>query len=230
MHKDCVLITDCDHFLAQEAISLCKSHFHRVAVFDDGDQHIAEGIVAAVQECDLLISFLNECILTPEMLQCPNINFHPGPPEYPGRGGASYALYDRAKTYGATAHVMAEHVDSGAIVLVDEFDIAPYTRCETLFARAELSCLELLAKALHIFSTCGKVPPPNGRTWRGKSGTRKQFVQWLMLNPANPETFRRKAAAAYHSKFPGPYVTVHGLKFDLVKDQQNVATLSQPFA
>lgn len=226
MQNTCVLITDCDHYLAKEAINLCKSYFRRVNVFDENDQFVAEGSAVA-RGCDLLVSFLNESILPAAMLRYPNINFHPGPPEYPGRGGASYALYDGATKYGATAHTMAEQVDAGSILLVDEFETAPYKRCETLFARAELSCMKLLAEALYIFSTAGKLPPPNGRTWRGKPGTRKQFVAWLNLDAAHPTVFRRKVAAAYHSKFPGPYVLVHGLKFGLVKDEENIAALDR---
>src|SRR5215470_6679976 len=43
-------------------------------------------------------------------------NFHPGPPDYPGWAPAHFAMYDGAKTFGATAHVMERRVDSGAIV------------------------------------------------------------------------------------------------------------------
>jgi hypothetical protein len=50
-------------------------------------------------------------------------------------------------------------------------------------------------------------------------------VEWLNLDPSDAQQFRRKAAAAYHSKFPGPYVIVNGLKFGLVKDEANLAEL-----
>src|SRR5215475_4462948 len=48
-------------------------------------------------------------------------NFHPGPPNYPGWAPAHFALYDGARTFGATAHVMAARVDSGPIVGVEPF-------------------------------------------------------------------------------------------------------------
>src|SRR5690242_7992903 len=50
-------------------------------------------------------------------------NFHPGPPDYPGWAPAHFALYEGARTFGATAHVMAARVDSGPIVGVEPFDI-----------------------------------------------------------------------------------------------------------
>src|SRR3984957_18526152 len=36
------------------------------------------------------------------------LNFHPGPPSYPGWAPAHFALYERATEFGATVHVMVE--------------------------------------------------------------------------------------------------------------------------
>nr|RAV90258.1 hypothetical protein DBT45_11165 [Aerococcus tenax] len=38
-------------------------------------------------------------------------NFHPGPPEYRGWHPHCFAVYEGAKTFGVTAHVMSERVD-----------------------------------------------------------------------------------------------------------------------
>ena len=50
-------------------------------------------------------------------------NFHPGPPNYPGWAPAHFALYDGARTFGATAHVMTRRVDSGPILGTESFII-----------------------------------------------------------------------------------------------------------
>ena len=34
------------------------------------------------------------------------INFHPGPTTYPGRGGYVWAIFEKSKEYGCTAHIM----------------------------------------------------------------------------------------------------------------------------
>ncbi len=217
MLEHCILITDVNHYLTADALALCHAHFSRVTLVDENDAAIAEGL-SEVTRCDLLISFLNARILPPSLLRFANINFHPAPPEHPGRGGASYALHESAPTYGATAHIMAERVDAGTILLVDEFPIDTYDSCETLFARAERSCLDLLARALSTFSKIGQLPSPNGMNWGRKPGTRKQFIEWLVLDPSDRDSFDRKLVAAYHSRFAGPYVIVHGLKFGLVND------------
>lgn len=226
MTQDCILITDASHYLTPDALALCRSRFCNVIMVDENDPVIEDGRLAA-QPCDLLVSFLNEHILPLELLKFTNINFHPGPPQYPGRGGASYALCDGAATYGATAHVMAERVDAGAIVLATEFPIDADECCETLFAKAERSCLDILVHVLATFSATGRLPPPNGMRWSRRPGTRKQFDRWLVLDPADRVSFDRKIVAAQHSRFAGPYVIVHGLKFGLVNDQGNRAAVKK---
>src|SRR5579871_1958469 len=51
------------------------------------------------------------------------VNFHPGPPSYPGWAPAHFALYDQAGEFGATAHLMVEKVDAGPIVDLTLFPI-----------------------------------------------------------------------------------------------------------
>ena len=51
------------------------------------------------------------------------INFHPGPPSYPGWAPAHFALYNREREFGVTAHVMIEQVDAGPIIDTTLFPI-----------------------------------------------------------------------------------------------------------
>lgn len=224
MPQDCILITDTDHYLVPDAVALCRSHFDEVIVVDEDDPTIEDGSLAS-KPCELLISFLNEHILPAQFLTRTNVNFHPGPPQYPGRGGASYALFEGATTYGATAHIMAQRVDAGAIILASEFPIDPDDCCETLFAKAERSALDLLVHVLATYCGTGKLPPPNCMRWGRRPSARKHFDEWLILDPADRETFDRKVVAAQHSRFAGPYVFVNGLKFGLVNDERNRWTI-----
>ena len=54
-----------------------------------------------------------------------SINFHSGPPKYPGSGCTNFALLDNSKEYGAIAHLMNNRVDDGAIYKVNNFEILP---------------------------------------------------------------------------------------------------------
>ena len=94
-----------------------------------------------------LVAFLYEHIVPGEILRRLGFgayNFHPGPPEYPGWQPLSFALYQQAKTFGVTLHHMESSVDSGAIVAVERFDIAPDAD------RTSLS-IATFSAALHLF-------------------------------------------------------------------------------
>lgn len=74
-----------------------------------------------------LFAFSTSIIVPPEILKFLSynaVNFHPGPPEYPGYRPTGFALYDHARAYGVTAHYMTDRVDEGPIVGVDRFPLA----------------------------------------------------------------------------------------------------------
>jgi methionyl-tRNA formyltransferase len=76
-----------------------------------------------------LISFLSDIIVPKfvlEKLQFGAINFHPGPPSYPGHAPFSFALYDGAHEHAITIHEMLEKVDSGGILAVKRFSIPKF--------------------------------------------------------------------------------------------------------
>ena len=58
---------------------------------------------------DIVISYICGWIVPKKVLVNTKkwcINFHPGPPEYPGTGCFNFALYDSANEYGCTANIM----------------------------------------------------------------------------------------------------------------------------
>lgn len=73
-----------------------------------------------------LIGFVTDIIVPRRYLEAVSlapVNFHPGPPEYPGLKALEIAHRERAEEYGATAHLMAPQVDSGAIYAVNRFRV-----------------------------------------------------------------------------------------------------------
>lgn len=76
---------------------------------------------------DYIFSFRSFFILDKQLiLSCKNysINFHPGPPDYPGSGCVNIAIYNKEKRFGVTCHLMDEIIDSGSIVDVNFFSIS----------------------------------------------------------------------------------------------------------
>lgn len=75
---------------------------------------------------DILISFRSYFIFKSKHLKKIkdlSINFHPGPPKYRGFGCANYAIYNKEKFYGVTAHLINHKIDNGKILDVKNFKI-----------------------------------------------------------------------------------------------------------
>ena len=176
---------------------------------------------AGAQTVDFLFNYLSPIILPPGVLGAlrrASVNFHPAPPEWPGVGSASYALYAGDAAFGATAHLMTEKPDAGAILRVRRFPVAPDDTCERLFDRALAETLVLFKELLPEIARTGQ-PVPNGEAWARKAITRAQFERWMTLPPdAPPEEVRRKVRALRHSRFPGPFVELAGVRFALPPD------------
>lgn len=217
--QSCILLTGKRENLNRSAILFVRQILDIKALIRHEDKHFDEERLARLKP-DFVFSFLNEKILKGPLLLCRNVNFHPASPEWPGRGGASLAIYHQASTYGATAHIMKRGVDSGPILAVQRFPILPGESCESLFDRAEHACLDLFYKMGTHISNHGDLPPISREIWKRKPMTRKQFEEWLILNETERKDFLRKIQAARHSEFPGPYIYIHGYKFALMKDPQ----------
>lgn len=164
---------------------------------------------------DFVLNFLSDRILKGAILERRTVNFHPAPPEYPGRCTASYAIFDDAGTFGATAHRMAAKPDSGPILKVKRFPITAHEGCESVARRAESACLELLREIIFEIRTTGELPPPSGESWARAAFTREHFDKWLILDQTDQAVFEKKITAAKHPRYPGPYVYIHGHRFRL---------------
>jgi methionyl-tRNA formyltransferase len=144
-------------------------------------------------------------------------NFHPGPPQYPGWAPAHFALYDGARTFGATAHVMAGRVDSGPIIGVESFIIPDkisvrgleqiaYVRLAHLFWRMsrELACDPSPLTELPI-------------AWCGIKSTRQMYREMCELPTGVSAGELARRIRAFHDDFRAIPLTVslHGIRFQL---------------
>lgn len=206
------------HRLHTESYKIVTDYFHvMINTSIMTDDEIAD------RKPDVVISFLSDRILRGKILELPNINFHPAPPKYPGRGGASYALFNGDRSYGATAHKMVEKVDAGEIYIVDHFPINSQWGCKELFEAAEDHSLQQLNEFCQIFSE-GKMPAALSVEWSGKARTKKCFQDFLDYGAITADSLEEQdvknlVRACKHPDFPGPYIWVGGYKFELSKNQ-----------
>lgn len=75
---------------------------------------------------DFIFSFRSHILIDTNRLskKCIPINFHPGPPKYRGIGCINFALLNKEKYYGATAHIMKKKIDNGPILNYKKFKIS----------------------------------------------------------------------------------------------------------
>ena len=133
-----------------------------------------------------LIAFSTSVIAPGPVLEAvdgPAYNFHPGPPTYPGSHVASFAIYEGAEKYAATAHVMEEKVDCGPIVAIEWFDMPP----DVKVAELELETYKLLLRMFNDLAprlaTSDEPLPALDVQWSGPKRTIAQYEAMKELEP-----------------------------------------------
>lgn len=165
----------------------------------------------------LIISYNTSIIIPKEILDIAGlcINIHAAPPEYPGRDPHHWAIYDGAKRYGATAHIMTEKVDSGPIIDIEEFDVP--TDCSPLELR-DLSfkaSIEILNRLIFKLLRNENINSLN-RNWSKNKRTRKMFheICEIKIN-IDKEELERRIHAFHVPTYKNIFVNLHGKKFFL---------------
>jgi methionyl-tRNA formyltransferase len=144
-------------------------------------------------------------------------NFHPGTPDYPGWAPAHFALYEGARTFGATAHLMVERVDAGAIVGVETFPLPERINIRELEQIAFIRLAYLFWRLSRELATRNEPLPPLPLRWSDRKSTRQMYVSAcdIPLDISKDELELR--VRAFHDDFRGiPLtITLHGMKFRL---------------
>jgi methionyl-tRNA formyltransferase len=165
-----------------------------------------------------LIGFVTPVVVPPHILNALGFgayNFHPGPPNYPGWIPAHFAIYDKATTFGATAHRMAEQVDAGPIIDVELFDIPPginVTRLQEMAFTQVARLFWRLAPVLAIQSAPLAALPIK---WTGTKSTKRMHKAICDLPPdIAPQELQRRIEAFGAGDFGVELtITLHGHKF-----------------
>lgn len=166
---------------------------------------------------DILISYLSPWIIPGRILNSTkfwNINFHPGPPEYPGIGCFNFAIYDKKKIYGVTAHLMNEKVDSGRIIGVKKFPLLKSDSVYSLSMKSYEHMLSLFLKVMDFILKKKKLPHCN-ETWKRAPYTRKELDALCKLDPNMTKSeIERRVKATTYPDMPGAYMNISGYRFE----------------
>jgi len=166
---------------------------------------------------DIIISYLSPWIVPQNVLNKTkkwNINFHPGPPEYPGIGCFNFALFNLEIEYGVTAHLMRQKVDTGDIIGVKRFPISNEETVETLSNKTYDAQL-ILYKELIKYIMCNKSLPKTTEKWKRKPYKRSELETLATIKPEmSKEEINKRIRATYFKGKPAPFIVFYGKKYE----------------
>lgn len=165
---------------------------------------------------DYLISYLCPWVIPAEVLESTkvaNINFHPGPPEYPGSGCTNFALYNQEKVYGVTCHYMAPVVDSGKIIAVKRFPILESDSVYSITQRCYAFMLTLFYEVMTKIKL-GQQLPETKEKWTRKAYQYKDFQELKRIDPnMDLDEIKRRVRAANYPGYEGAFIEIDGMRF-----------------
>jgi methionyl-tRNA formyltransferase len=168
-----------------------------------------------------LIAFVTAEIVSPGVLARLGygaVNFHPGPPSYPGWAPAHFALYEQAAEFGATAHVMVERVDAGPIIDIARFPVPAGISVLGLEGLAYAHLAHLFWRMAKSLATDPKLPPTLAVQWGSRKYSRRAYraICEIPLDIPKDELDRRIRVFGENHFGICPTINLHGIEFRAV--------------
>lgn len=151
-----------------EAAAIAARYFDNATVlfWEMGNASTKAEVLARIKATDynLIISYVNGIILTPEHLQRATygaLNIHPAPPEHGGCWGCwcQPVVARSIRTHhGVTVHEIDEHIDHGAIYITERWDVPADALIQNVFERTVADCQRMLE------TVCARISASNQGT------------------------------------------------------------------
>jgi methionyl-tRNA formyltransferase len=176
-----------------------------------------------------LIAFVTAEIVPPSVLARLGygaFNFHPGPPSYPGWAPAHFALYDQAREFGATLHVMVEQVDAGPILDVAFFPMPADISVFALEGLAYAHLAQLFWRRARSLATDLEPLPALPVEWGSRKYSRRAYraICDIPLDIQKEELDRRIKVFGGNHFGISPTINLHGIEFRAVAPQGQPVT------
>src|ERR1700721_584000 len=159
----------------------------------------------AALDSDLLSRARLIAFVTPEIV----------PPGYPGGAPAHFALYDEARQFGATFHVMVEQVDAGPIIDVAFFPVPADTSVFGLEGLAYAHLAQLFWRTAKSLATDAAPPPTLPIEWGSRKYSRRSYraICDIPLDIPKQELDRRLKVFGGNHFGITPTINLHGADF-----------------
>lgn len=183
-----------------------------IVYFSDKD-HLVDYSNSINENC-IIISFLSGIIVPKLILDKAKlvINIHPAPPSYPGRDPHHFAIFNKEKNYGVTAHLMEPSVDSGKIIAIKNFtipkNITPSKLHEISVEYSYILLEELLPQILKNNNLADMCFPRIH--WGNIKYTRKMFLNMCIIeSPINLEEISWRLFCFQVKGYPGLKIKIN---------------------
>ena len=200
---------------SENAAELIERHSNKaMVVFGETSDPFPKNLLN--QEIDYLISYISPWIVPKEVLEATkvaSINFHPGPPEYPGIGCTNFAIYNGEREFGITVHHMKEKVDTGDIISVKPFPIFSNDTVYSLTQRCYAYIYTVFTEIFYLILS-NKPMPKSKERWKREPYTRRELNDLCVITDkmADDEVLRRIKATTYPG-MPGAIIERAGIRF-----------------
>lgn len=170
-------------------------------------------------EFDYLISLLSPWVVPEFLLKKTKraaINFHLGPPEYPGVSPIHFALYDNVDSYGVTCHYIDNVIYYGVIIKVTRFKIGLNESPESVLKKTYSYMTTLFYRVIDEILSGGELPLATGENWSNKIRTEEELclLSELSVDMGKKEFENRIRAFSFSNIFP-PKLIAFGHTFIL---------------
>lgn len=218
--KICI-ITKKEKYGVKEVISYTEKFTKDLDIFyGDIKSPISKDIFN--EDYDILISYISPWIIPNQILMKTkrwNLNFHPGPPEYPGIGCFNFAIYDCANEFGSTAHIMEPKVDSGKIIGVERFKMNHNETVESLSIKTYKSQLNLYKSIISYIFKNDELPE-SLEMWKRKPYKRTELEKLATIEKHFDQIeIEKRIRATYYKGKPSPFIEIFGYKFEYNPDR-----------
>lgn len=205
----------------EDAAFLVNQHFDNAEIIfgninDPFPNHLLK------EHFDYVISYISPWIVPKYILDSTEIaaiNFHPGPPEYPGIGCTNFAIYNGEKEFGITVHHMEGKPDSGDIVTVERF---PIFNNDSLYSLTQRCYVYIYLSFVKIFSLIlsNKPLPKSEEKWKRRPFTRSELNELCRITKDMPECeIKRRIRATTYPDMPSAFIELAGVKFSIVGEK-----------
>lgn len=171
-------------------------------------------------EGDYIFSYLSQWVIPQRLLDKAKnggINWHPGPPEYPGIGCTNFAIYNNESVYGITCHFMKAKVDTGSVVEIRRFNVL---KDDNVLSITKKCYVQILASYYSILEkiSLGEELPSSKENWTRQPYTRKELQALCRIEEGTGvEEIRKRIRATKYDKH-WAYLEIDGMKFHYQED------------